>query len=31
MKQWIDRYFNLLAMAFTVLLLGGFAALKWMG
>ena len=29
-KNFIDRYFNLLAIAFTVLLIGGFVALKYM-
>jgi membrane protein YqaA with SNARE-associated domain len=28
-KTFIDRYFNLLAIAFTVLLIGGFVALKY--
>jgi len=28
-KSFIDRYFNLLAIAFTVLLIGGFVALKY--
>jgi uncharacterized membrane protein YdjX (TVP38/TMEM64 family) len=27
-KDYIDRYFNLLAVAFVVLLIGGFAVLK---
>ena len=31
MKQWIDRYFNLLALLFTVLLLAGFASIRWLG
>lgn len=29
-KEWIDRYFNLLAIAFVVLLVLGFMAIKWM-
>jgi membrane protein DedA with SNARE-associated domain len=29
-KSFIDRYFNLLAIAFTVLLIGGFVALKYL-
>ncbi len=29
-KSFIDRYFNLLAIAFTVLLIGGFVALNYM-
>ncbi len=28
-KRWIDRYFNLLTLAFLVLLVGGFLVLKW--
>ena len=28
-KVWIDRYFNLLTIVFTVLLLGGFVAIKF--
>lgn len=30
MKRFIDRYFDLLAVAFVVLLLGGFALIKYM-
>jgi membrane protein YqaA with SNARE-associated domain len=29
-KNFIDRYFNLLAIAFTVLLIGGFVAIKYL-
>lgn len=29
-KGFIDKYFNLLAVAFTVLLIGGFVAIKYM-
>lgn len=29
-KAFIDRYFNLLALVFTALLIGGFAAIKWL-
>lgn len=29
-KKLIDRYFNLLAILFTVLLIGGFAVIKWL-
>ena len=29
-KSFIDRYFNLLAIAFTVLLIGGFVAVKYL-
>ncbi|GHT21079.1 cytochrome b561 [Planctomycetales bacterium] len=29
-KNWIDRYFNLLTIAFTILLVGGFFALKFL-
>lgn len=29
-KSFIDRYFNWLALAFTVLLIGGFAAIKFL-
>lgn len=29
-KQFIDKYFNLLAIAFTVLLVGGFVAIKYL-
>ncbi len=29
-KQFIDRYFNLLAIAFTVLLVGGFILIKYL-
>jgi len=29
-REFIDRYFNLLALLFTVLLVGGVAALKWL-
>ena len=28
-KSWIDRYFNLLAILFTVLLIGGFVLIKY--
>jgi hypothetical protein len=28
-KLFIDKYFNWLAIAFTVLLIGGFAAIKY--
>jgi len=28
-RSFIDRYFNVLTLAFAVLLLGGFAALRW--
>ena len=28
-KPWIDRYFNILCIIFTLLLIGGFALLKW--
>ena len=31
MRRFIDRYFDLLAIAFVVLLLGGFALIKYMG
>jgi membrane protein YqaA with SNARE-associated domain len=27
---WIDRYFNKLALVFTMLLIGGFVLIKWM-
>jgi membrane protein YqaA with SNARE-associated domain len=29
-KQFIDRYFNLLSFVFLALLLGGFAVIRWM-
>jgi hypothetical protein len=28
-KAFIDKYFNWLALAFCVLLVGGFVAVKW--
>jgi membrane protein DedA with SNARE-associated domain len=28
--RWIDRYFNLLAIVFTVLLIGGFIVVKYL-
>ncbi|MDI9570477.1 MAG: YqaA family protein [Pseudomonadota bacterium] len=30
-KSFIDRYFNWLAVLFTILLIGGFALVKWWG
>ncbi len=30
-KSFIDRYFNWLAIIFTILLIGGFALVKWWG
>jgi membrane protein YqaA with SNARE-associated domain len=30
-KSFIDRYFNWLAIVFTVLLIGGFILIRWMG
>jgi membrane protein YqaA with SNARE-associated domain len=27
--HWIDKYFNILTVVFTILLVGGFVALKW--
>lgn len=29
-KEWIDKYFNILAFAFFVLLVGGFVAIKYL-
>ena len=29
-KTWIERYFNVLTIVFTTLLIGGFIAIKWM-
>lgn len=31
MKRFIDRYFNLLCVVFVILLIGGFAAIKYIG
>jgi len=30
-KSFIDRYFNWLAILFTILLIGGFVLVKWWG
>jgi membrane protein DedA with SNARE-associated domain len=29
-KVWIEKYFNILAIVFTVLLVGGFVAMKYL-
>ncbi len=29
-KNWIDKYFNLLSLLFVILLVGGFLVLKWL-